>query len=74
MKLALAHDLTIAFPAISCGIYGFPVGLAAKIAIDTLREFVATANPIRKILLACLEEDVFHPYSAQAAPIDRLLP
>jgi hypothetical protein len=44
------------------------VELAAKIAIDTLREFVATANPIRKILLACLEEDVFHTYSTRLPP------
>ncbi|RUM51627.1 MAG: hypothetical protein DSY87_09010 [Methylococcus sp.] len=58
----------MAFPAISCGVYGYPVELAAKIAIDTLREFVATANPIRKILLACLEEDVFHTYSARLPP------
>ena len=39
--LALAQELgcrTIAFPAISCGIYGFPPGLAAPIAVETVRE------------------------------------
>jgi len=39
--LALAQELgcrTIAFPAISCGIYGFPPELAAPIAVETVRE------------------------------------
>jgi O-acetyl-ADP-ribose deacetylase (regulator of RNase III) len=29
---------SISFPAISCGIYGYPVGQAARIAIDTVRD------------------------------------
>ncbi|MEE2767108.1 MAG: hypothetical protein VX679_06165 [Pseudomonadota bacterium] len=41
--------------------------LAAKVPIDTLREFLATANPMRKLLLAGLEEDVF-TYSARLHP------
>jgi len=39
--LGLAQELgcrTIAFPAISCGIYGFPPELAAPIAVETVRE------------------------------------
>lgn len=40
-SLALARDhglKTIAFPAISTGIYGFPADQAARIAIDTIRD------------------------------------
>jgi O-acetyl-ADP-ribose deacetylase (regulator of RNase III) len=40
-SLALAHDnglRSIAFPAISCGIFGYPVDEAARIAIDTVQD------------------------------------
>jgi O-acetyl-ADP-ribose deacetylase (regulator of RNase III) len=39
LKLAMAHRVqSIAFPAISCGVYGYPPELAAPTAITTLRE------------------------------------
>ena len=39
LQLALEHDVaTIAFPAISCGIYGYPVDAAAAIAVRSVRE------------------------------------
>lgn len=44
---ALAHDegfRSIAFPAISCGVFGFPIERAAKIAVDAVR-FWATPQP-----------------------------
>lgn len=40
-SLRLAHDndiSSIAFPAISCGVYGYPVEEAARIALSTLKE------------------------------------
>ncbi|WP_203529463.1 macro domain-containing protein [Pseudodesulfovibrio sp. JC047] len=43
LKLAHAHDLgTIAFPAISCGVYGYPVKDAARIALTTLKHGLET--------------------------------
>ena len=39
LRLAAEHGArSISFPAISCGIYGYPVDQAARIAIDTVRE------------------------------------
>lgn len=39
MVLAFAHEVTsIAFPAISCGIYGYPPELAAPVALESLNE------------------------------------
>ncbi len=39
LALAAEHDLrTVAFPAISCGIFGYPVEQAARIAVATVRE------------------------------------
>ena len=41
MKVALEHGIrTIAFPSISTGVYCFPVELAAKIAVKTVRRFL----------------------------------
>lgn len=41
LKLAAEHNLkSVAFPAISTGVYGYPKEEAAHIAIDTIREFL----------------------------------
>ena len=41
MQLALEHKIRkIAFPSISTGVYSFPVGLAAKIAVNTVTGFL----------------------------------
>ncbi len=40
LDLAVMHGVkTIAFPAISCGIYGYPIPAAARIAVDTVATF-----------------------------------
>ena len=42
LRLAVENDCkTIAFPNISTGIYKFPKGLAAKIAIETVKSFIS---------------------------------
>lgn len=54
LRLAEQHQLTsIAFPAISCGAYGFPVAQAAALAIATIRDFLTTAVSITEVLLVC---------------------
>ena len=41
LALASAHQCeTIAFPAISCGVYGYPIADAAHIAIGTVRDYI----------------------------------
>lgn len=43
LKLAMEKGIrTIAFPSISTGIYRFPVELAAKVAVETVSDFVST--------------------------------
>ena len=40
LELALGHNCSsIAFPAISCGVYGYPIEEAAKIAINVCRQY-----------------------------------
>ncbi|MBC7478574.1 MAG: O-acetyl-ADP-ribose deacetylase [Pseudorhodobacter sp.] len=59
MALVLSHGLTsVAFPAISTGVYGFPKDRAATIAVRTIREVtVGLANPPDVILCAFSEQD-----------------
>jgi O-acetyl-ADP-ribose deacetylase (regulator of RNase III) len=50
---------TIAFPAISCGIYGFPPELAAPVAVDAARELDGDFELIRFVFLDDGLRDVF---------------
>jgi O-acetyl-ADP-ribose deacetylase len=53
MALARAHGVTsIAFPAISCGVYGYPPEQAAPVALASLRETLAMDTNVR-VLLCC---------------------
>jgi O-acetyl-ADP-ribose deacetylase (regulator of RNase III) len=42
--------VSIAFPAISCGVYGYPVKDACKIAVDTVCDFLKTNSTIKKVV------------------------
>jgi O-acetyl-ADP-ribose deacetylase (regulator of RNase III) len=44
---------TIAFPSISTGIYGYPIDLAAKVAVTTVRDSTATFVAIREVIFCC---------------------
>jgi O-acetyl-ADP-ribose deacetylase (regulator of RNase III) len=53
---------TIAFPAISCGAYGYPVEEAAQIALETTREFLPVSDEIRKVIFVVWGEDIYDAY------------
>jgi O-acetyl-ADP-ribose deacetylase len=44
---------TVAFPAISTGIYGYPIKQAAQIAIATVRDFVRRPSSIEHVVFCC---------------------
>jgi O-acetyl-ADP-ribose deacetylase (regulator of RNase III) len=51
LKLALEYDLTsIAFPAISCGVYGYPLAAACRIAVDTTCNFLEKNPTLEKVI------------------------
>jgi O-acetyl-ADP-ribose deacetylase (regulator of RNase III) len=65
--LALAVESgvrTIAFPAISCGVYGYPVDQAADIAVRECREFLAHSAAVEQVLFVCFGNDVYEAYRA----------
>lgn len=59
LELAAAHGIrSIAFPAISTGVYGYPKEAAAHIAIDTIREFLKGHGDMEVILTAFSDDDL----------------
>lgn len=64
LALAVQHGIaSIAFPAISCGIYGYPIPEAADIAVRTTAAYLQTAPSI-SVIFACFGEEVLRAYEA----------
>lgn len=60
MQLALDNDCkTIAFPNIGTGVYRFPKKEAAKIAVETVVQFLRSTNKIEKVTFVCFDEESF---------------
>jgi O-acetyl-ADP-ribose deacetylase (regulator of RNase III) len=63
LELAARHGVaSIAFPAISCGIYGYPVPEAARIAVRTTAAALHDAASVTSVTFACFGNDVLHAY------------
>ncbi|HEV7426524.1 MAG TPA: O-acetyl-ADP-ribose deacetylase [Thermoanaerobaculia bacterium] len=59
MEVAIANGVrTIAFPAISCGIYGYPIDAAAEIAIGETKRVLADGDAIDRVLFVAFGDDV----------------
>ncbi|PPR74538.1 MAG: O-acetyl-ADP-ribose deacetylase [Alphaproteobacteria bacterium MarineAlpha3_Bin4] len=71
MELARDHELkSIAFPAISTGVYRFPVVGAAKIAVATVTEFLASDDSIESVVFCCFGGDSFAAHKAAMEMFD----
>jgi O-acetyl-ADP-ribose deacetylase len=63
LQLAVENGIkTIAFPAVSCGAYGYPIQKAAQIALGTTREFLATEERIKKVIFVLWGEEIYETY------------
>lgn len=59
LKLAMENKIrTIAFPAISCGVYRFPIEQAAQIAVRETCAFLAKNSSIDKVIFACFDDAI----------------
>ena len=57
--LAEEHGLkSIAFPAISCGIYGYPIDQAASIAIEATLKTLHQCENVEEVIFACFSDDI----------------
>ena len=63
--LAREHGLrSLAFPAISCGVYGYPLRPAAGIAVREARAALAADERMDSVIFACFSEDMLAIYQA----------
>lgn len=63
MRLAHTYHLhSIAFPAISCGIYGYPLEQAAALAVATVRECLPACPDLEKVYFVCFDSAVLRAY------------
>ena len=60
---------SIAFPAISTGIYGFPPAAATRIAVETVRDELSRATTIEHVIFACFSADAVAAYEAELATV-----
>jgi O-acetyl-ADP-ribose deacetylase (regulator of RNase III) len=64
LELAVTHTLkSVAFPAISCGAYGYPLELAVPVAVDAVRGF-ARLDALERVVFACASREVCDAYHA----------
>ena len=64
-SMQLAHENhihSIAFPAISCGVYGYPIEQAAAIAVNTVLEQSEKYPDITDVYFVCFNDTVYSAY------------
>lgn len=65
LAVAAERDIaTIAFPAISTGVYGYPVDAATEIAVRTVRESVQELEALQEVIFCCFSERDLRVYHA----------
>jgi O-acetyl-ADP-ribose deacetylase len=63
MRLASEHGLrSIAFPAISTGIYGYPLAQATPAAVSAVRESAEPGSTVERVVFACFSPEVERAY------------
>ena len=61
LRICEEHQLaSVAFPAISTGVYGYPTPAACKVALSTLRN--TNSQSLNKVILCCFDADTLHCY------------
>lgn len=60
MEVAVEHAVkTIAFPAISCGVYGYPIPEAARIALQTVHDFMCAHPEILRVRFVLFSKETY---------------
>ncbi len=67
LEVAVAHGLkTIAFPAISCGVYGYPLTEGARIAVDAVATFLGREESIHRVRFVLFDSVAFEAFRQAA--------
>ncbi|HCU88327.1 MAG TPA: hypothetical protein DGR97_00175 [Gammaproteobacteria bacterium] len=56
---------TIAFPAISCGTYGYPIQLATRIAVTETMAHLRQNQHLEHVRFACFNDEILSAYKSQ---------
>lgn len=65
IELAASHNVrSLAFPSISTGIYGYPIALAAKVAVSTVRSSLKMASSLHEVVFCCFSPEDLSVYQA----------
>jgi len=71
LRCAREKDVrSIAFPAISCGVYGYPIEQAAEVAVSTVAEECARHKVIEKVFFVCHSQRDYETYAARLATVE----
>ena len=63
LGLTIGNNLgSVAFPAISSGAYGFPLDRAAKIAVETVAEFLDRGDGPERVIFCCFDSETVEVY------------
>jgi O-acetyl-ADP-ribose deacetylase len=66
LKLAEQNNFsTVSFPAISCGVYGFPIDQAAEIAIRETITFLTQNSTMKRVVFVCFDDKVKRTMDAE---------
>lgn len=69
LALARSHDVrSIAFPAISTGVYGYPPALASRIAVTTVQDELRSHGGPEEVVFCCFSAADLAAYEALLAP------
>jgi O-acetyl-ADP-ribose deacetylase (regulator of RNase III) len=70
LALAVQHRIgTIAFPAISTGVYGYPLGRATRVAVREVHQFCRAHPRLRQVTFCCFSDDARDAYETELAAL-----
>ena len=65
MAIAFKNPIkSIAFPSISTGVYGYPITLAARVAVKTIRNAIGQPSKIEEVLFCCFSQKDLEVYES----------
>ncbi|MDH3251520.1 MAG: O-acetyl-ADP-ribose deacetylase [Ignavibacteria bacterium] len=65
LKLAVAHDdMTVSFPSISTGVYGFPIERASQIAFSAVSDFIHAHDALKEVRFIVFSERDYDVYAS----------